>query len=239
MPDRTLDRRALLGGGMLGGMLTTLGGFRGASPALPSPANATLAQILDGAHALVARHLQGEQPNDEAWVHGATALFAQVDAMPPDPFGEMTAHEKAFLDAHSWTYRREGRVPEDGARPAVITHQIHVAPGGTIPLHDHRGMFGAILCADGDLEIRSFDVVAGGADSEEVTLQESTRQWLRPGRFSLLTRTRDNVHEFRAGPKGARVLDLFVWLHAAARSHDLAWVDDATKVARRYRARWV
>lgn len=73
-----------------------------------------------------------------------------------------------------------------------------------------------------------------------MTLQETNRAWLGPGRFSLLTRRRDNVHEFRAGPDGARVLDLFVWLDDGARSHDLAWIDDPAKApaSRRYRARW-
>ncbi len=72
-------------------------------------------------------------------------------------------------------------------------------------------------------------------------LQQTARSWLRPGRFSLLTRARDNVHEFRAGAAGARVLDLFAWLDATSRSHDLAWIGDPPRTAadRRHRARWL
>ncbi len=42
-----------------------------------------------------------------------------------------------------------------------------------------RGMSGAILCADGDLEIRSFDVVDGGTDTADVACRsrEGHRGW--------------------------------------------------------------
>lgn len=197
-----------------------------------------LAAIAAGAAELIATHL-GADPDDEAWVHGATALLARLDAPPPDPFAAMTAREQAFLRQHGWTFRRELAVPADGTRPAVICHQIHVPPDGAIPLHDHRDLFGAIVGVAGECEIRSFDIVDGGPDSAEVTLQERVRCWLAPGRFSLLTRRRDNVHEFRAGPQGARLLDLFVWLAPGAGSHDLVRVDDpAGRTDRRHRARW-
>lgn len=151
-------------------------------------------------------------------MHGATALLARLDEVPPDPFGTMSDRERALLNAHSWTFRRVDSAPGDGSRPAVITHQIHVAPGGRIPLHDHRDFFGAIIGVEGEVEIRSYDVTAGGREAKEVTLRETVLTWLGPGRFSLLTRARDNVHEFRAGPKGTRVLDLFVWLDRQPRA---------------------
>ncbi len=201
----------------------------------------SLAEVLAGAHALIDRHLAGGQhPDDEAWVHAATALFAQLGELPPDPFGDMTAPERAFLQQHGWTFRRVDSVPADRRRPAVITHQIHIPPGGRIPLHDHRGMFGAIVGAAGECEIRSFDLVEGDRDTPTVALREMDRTWLGAGRFALLTRSRDNVHEFRAGKAGARLLDLFVWLDEDARSHDLEWIDDPSTAPadRRYRARW-
>lgn len=200
----------------------------------------SLAEVLAAAHALIERHLQASPANDEAWVHAAAALFAQLGELPPDPFGEPTAQEREFLRQHSWMFRRVDAAPPDRARPAVITHQIHVAPGGKIPLHDHRQLFGAIVCAAGEVEIRSFDRVAGTVEDAEVVLQETARTWLTPGRYSLLTRNRDNVHEFRAGKAGVRLLDLFVWLDDDARSHDLVWVDDpaGSPPDRRYRARW-
>lgn len=246
LPSRVapFDRRAFLAAAVAAPLLQTPPPARPA-PAAPSaqraPANGlALADALAGARELVTEHLQGPAPNDEAWVHGAAALFAQVAELPPDPFGAMSEREAAFLRAHTWTFRRVDAVPADRARPAVITHQIHVAPGGRIPLHDHRELFGAIVLVDGELEIRSFDVVEGSAATATVTLQESNRAWLAPGRFALLTRARDNVHEFRAGAKGARLLDLFVWLGADSRSHDLTFVDDPDRAAadRRYRARW-
>jgi hypothetical protein len=73
--------------------------------------------------------------------------------------------------------------------------------------------------------VRNFDVVEGGADTAAVTLRESVVTHLRPGRYSLLTRARDNVHELVAGKAGARMLDLFAWLSPQARSVELRWLD--------------
>lgn len=217
-----------------------------AAAALPrrrSPAGTgrlSLAEVLASARELLTTHVLTTPPNDEAWVHGAGALFAQLAELPPDPFGALTPAEETFLRQHTWTFRRVDSAPQDRVRPAVITHQIHVAPNGRIPLHDHRELFGAIVVAAGEIEIRSFDIAAGDTTTDVVTLRETNRAWLVPGRFALLTRSRDNVHEFRAGPAGARLLDLFAWLGDDSRSHDLTWIDDpaSARADRCYRARW-
>lgn len=246
-PDRrAVDRRAFLAGAMALPLLPQGPG------AATRPGKLGLQDVLDRAHALVREHVDGRPEGDEAWVHAATAVLARLDAVPADPFAAMSDRERAFLGEHTWTFRRiasaGGERPIDAdidadpdtARAVVLTHQIHVAPGGAIPLHDHRDFFGAIVCADGEVEIRSFDLAQGSRDTDEVTVRETSRVWLRPGRFSLLTRTRDNVHEFRAGPQGARVLDLFVWLDRAAHSRTLDWIDDPASQPkdRCYRARW-
>ena len=239
-----LDRRTFLAvaatPALLAQQRATPAPARPRRPNPTGPGRLSLAEVLAGARELLATHVLTQPANDEAWVHGAGALFAQLAELPPDPFGELTAQEATFLRQHGWTFRRVDSAPVDRVRPAVITHQIHVPPGGRIPLHDHRELFGAIVVAAGELEIRSFDLVAGDAGTAEVTLRETNRAWLVPGRFALLTRRRDNVHEFRAGPAGARVLDLFAWLGEDSRSHDLAWIDDpaGAPADRRYRARW-
>jgi hypothetical protein len=240
IPSTTVhpDRRTFLGGALVAPLL------QGAGSPAPVPAPRTgplmLAEVLAGSLALLREQVLTGEPNEEAWVHGAAALFARLDAVPPDPFGAMTERERGFLAERGWTFRRADGVPADRSRPAVITHQIHVPANGAIPLHDHRQLFGAVLVAAGELEIRSFDVVDGDASTPQVVLQQTSRCWLRPGRFALLTRTRDHVHEFRAGAAGARVLDLFAWLDASAATHDLTWVDDADapRADRRWRARW-
>lgn len=232
-----IDRRSFLAAAMVA---PATAGTELRNPRRQHPGRLSLAEVLAAAHDLLATQVLKDPANDEAWVHGAGSLFAQLGELPPDPFGAMTDRESAFLREHTWTFRRVDAAPPEMTRPAVITHQLHVAPGGRIPLHDHRELFGAIVVASGELEIRSFDIVAGDASTEQVTLRESNRAWLVPGRFALLTRRRDNVHEFRAGPNGARLLDLFAWLREDSRSHDLAWIDDPTgePADRCYRARW-
>jgi hypothetical protein len=185
-----LDRRTFCGAAL--GCAAIPGPALGRLPAART-GRLTLAEVLTQAHTLIATHLRESEANDEAWVHAATALLAQLDEVPADPFGDMTAQERAFLEKHGWTFRRVDAAPATRERPAVITHQIHVPPGGTIPLHDHRGMFGGIVVAAGDVEIRSFDVVAGDRDAANVVLQETARVWLGPGRFALLTRPRQRA----------------------------------------------
>jgi hypothetical protein len=221
----------------LGGM-ACLARAHGQDPA--PPAGRTVADIVAAAAELATGIVREDPRSDEAWAFAATALLARLEEVPADPFTAMTAREEAFLAARGWTYRRvhAQRAPRDGAN--VITHQIWIPPGGQIPMHDHRDLFGAIVCVAGDVEVRSFDVVEGGVDTKEVILLESVRAWLRPGRYSLLTRARDNVHELRAGKDGARMLDLFAWLTPKSRSVELQLIEPlaATRPDRRYRAAW-
>lgn len=215
------DRRAFLA---LGGGAILGGGRCPRSAAHPD----TVEAIVEAAAALAAEIALDDPRHDAAWTFAATALLARLRQIPPDPFGAPTRREQEFLDARGWTFRRVhgARAPDAGAE--VITHQLWIPPGGMIPLHDHRDLFGAIVCVAGDVTIRNFDIVEGGTDTDEVTLRESVRSHLRPGRYSLLTRTRDNVHEFRAGDDGARMLDLFAWLTPQAHSVDLRWLDATT-----------
>jgi hypothetical protein len=200
----------------------------------------TVAGIVTAAAELAAGIVQEDPRADEAWAFAATALLARLEEVPADPFTAMTPREEAFLAAHGWTFRRvhAARAPRNGAN--VITHQIWIPPGGVIPMHDHRDLFGTIVCVAGEVDVRSFDVVEGGVDTKEVTLQESVRAWLRPRRYSLLTRARDNVHELRAGKDGARMLDLFAWLTSRSRSVELRLVEPlaATRAERCCRAAW-
>jgi len=201
----------------------------------------TIEAIVEAAAELAREVARDDPRRDEAWTFAATALLAGLREVPRDPFPSMTPRETAFLDAHGWTFRRVHAARAPDARADVITHQLWIPPGGAIPLHDHRDFFGAVVCVQGEVAVRSFDIVEGTADEPVVTLRESVQAWLQPGRYSLLTRARDNVHELRAGEQGARLLDLFAWLSPQARSAELRWLDDpaARPADRRYRAAWV
>lgn len=219
-PSAAHDRRAFFA---LGGA-AVLGG-RGPRPAAHPD---TVEAIVEAAAGLAAEIEADDRRHDEAWAFAATALLTRLREAPPDPFLTMTEREQAFLDARGWTFRRvhAAHVREGG--PRVITHQLWIPPGGTIPLHDHRDLFGAIVCVAGEVTVRNFDIVDGSTDTPKVALRESVCTHLRPGRYSLLTRARDNVHEFHAGKAGARLLDLFAWLTPQAHSVDLRWLDATT-----------
>ncbi len=69
--------------------------------------------------------------------------------------------------------------------------------------------------------MRSFEVV--GADArppkgKSFDIRETHDGLLFPGRASVLSRSRDNIHDVRAGKEGARLLDFFTFFNPAGQS---------------------
>jgi hypothetical protein len=120
--------------------------------------------------------------------------------------------------------------------------QLRFEPGASIPLHDHRDYNGILVGVEGEARVRNFEIF-GREDrppkGERFQIRETQRGILTPGRQSTLSRTRDNLHEVVAGPDGARLLDVFTFFSAEARSHDLEFRDKPGDAERRlYEAAW-
>lgn len=99
---------------------------------------------------------------------------------------------------------------------------MDLKPGGGFKLHDHRDYNGIILGLSGELRIRNFDIlgdVAVPPKGSTFQIREIRDDLILPGRFSMLGRRTENVHDLVAGPEGARVLDLFTFYAAGAQSY--------------------
>lgn len=119
--------------------------------------------------------------------------------------------------------------------PPVVVFDIHMQPGATIHLHDHRHYNGVLQCNEGSVRCRNFDIVqpdgasldiAAGevpASSESFLIRENKDLTLEPGQLSTLSRDRDNIHHVVAGPDGCKLSDVFTYFRREARSYELAW----------------
>ena len=92
--------------------------------------------------------------------------------------------------------------------------QYKLAAGAAIPYHDHRDYNGVLRIVEGTASIRSFEII--GADQRPPNggtflIRETRRELLGAGQLSTLSRTRDNIHDIRAGNDGVRLVDFFTF----------------------------
>jgi len=111
--------------------------------------------------------------------------------------------------------------------------QWRLAPGATLPAHNHNPADVISLCLKGACTVRHFDIVDGAPDyssKKPFLIRESRNDLLTPGRMSSLSTVRDNIHTFHAGKDGAMGIDInsilpgdkpFSFLDVAEKPRDL------------------
>jgi hypothetical protein len=96
------------------------------------------------------------------------------------------------------------------AAPLAII-QWRLAPGATLPAHNHTPADILSLCIEGECAIRHFDIVGDAPEyssRETFLIRETRNDLLTPGRVSSLSTTRDNIHTFHAGKEGTLGIDI-------------------------------
>lgn len=78
-----------------------------------------------------------------------------------------------------------------------------MAPHARFPPHDHPNYSVCTVCLDGECEVAHYERAADGA-----SVRRTRAQTLVAGRITTLSATRDNIHTFATGERGARGLDL-------------------------------
>ena len=89
--------------------------------------------------------------------------------------------------------------------------QWRLAPGATLPAHNHELADIISLCLQGECVVRHFDIVGEApqySSKDSFLIRETRSDLLTPGRMSSLSTTRDNIHTFRAGKEGALGIDI-------------------------------
>ena len=124
----------------------------------------------------------------------------------------------------------------------LLVMQFRLMPGAAIPYHDHRNYIGVLTVTEGTVRVRSFEV--DGAQPQpskgsRFQIRETDDTLLAIGDQSTLSRTRGNIHDLRAGPRGARFIDFFTLYREDAHSTYLNVADEARDpTSRLFDANW-
>ena len=140
-----------------------------------------------------------EFPADEYLFRLCAALTKLGGAGVPDPF--KVGWDKDGL--------RAGPVWIEGE---IFVVEQKLAPGTVLRAHNHPAFNGVSLVTAGDCEFRHFEPVGEVPDyrtglGEHFHLRETRAGILGVGRMSSFSRTRENIHWFRAGDDGATIVD--------------------------------
>lgn len=138
--------------------------------------------------------------DDDGLLHGLLADLARLD---PRRFPPRTTDSFRNGDFTSG--------PILGS-PEFLCLEFEMRPGAPIQAHNHVGWSFVSVGVEGEATVRHYEPDGAYPDpgaelGVPFDLREVQRMVLTRGRSSSLTRTRANIHAFRAGPEGARFLD--------------------------------
>jgi len=166
------------------------------------------------------------KPNEEAYLLQLSSLIARLDKAPEGNFPPKRV--VAAVDH----YRK---------MPLVVV-QFKLEAGAALPFHDHRDYIGILSSVAGEARVRSFEIQGDNPippAGSSFDIRETGSRILTPGRMSHLSRTRDNVHDIRAGKDGARLLDFFTFYSKEGKSVFMNVTDKPKDADRKiYEASW-
>jgi hypothetical protein len=137
---------------------------------------------------------------------------------------------------------KEFRKRLKGEAYGMAVVRFDLEPGKGFSHHDHRNYNGVILCVEGEAHITNYDILGDTPvppKGETFQIRQTRDDLILPGRFSSLGTKRDNVHELKAGPGGATVLDVFTFVAPFAKSYYMDVAPEPRDTALRiYDASW-
>ena len=145
--------------------------------------------------------LLGEQtPDEDRYLYELCALIREVplEALP-----------RMATPARDRNGVRSGGV---WGQDELMLVEFQMEPGAVIPAHNHVGYSFISMGISGSCLVRHFEPMddvppKSTGRSKTFRVRESRSSVLTLGRMSHLSRTRDNIHWFRAGQKGATFID--------------------------------
>ncbi|WP_169978510.1 cupin domain-containing protein [Tautonia rosea] len=172
--------------------------------------------MVDRLRPLARRLVAEDDPDEETYLRAVAELLSRLDPIP-----------------EPWS---EPRFPPGGDQayglslwyPPLVVFEIVMKPGAVIELHDHRFYNGVLMAVEGRVQVRNFEIFDREdlpPMGEEFLIRQTASRALEPGQSASLSRTRDNLHEVRAGDREVRLLDVFTYFRPEARSFEIAFDD--------------
>lgn len=231
-PGVTITRRRILQAGLAGAAGLLAAGCAGPGTRTdPGPdvtdEPLTIEQLLARVRPEARRMIASDRPDETAYLAAVSSLLARYQ--PEEPWSVREP------DDGRWSMNTVARVPP------VIVFEIRMRPGAKIDLHDHRHYNGVLVCREGSVRCRNFDIVQPDGRELDIAagevptggdflIRQNRDAILTRGLRSKLSRDRDNIHHVEAGPEGCVLSDLFTHFRPEARSYSIAW--DDTPVSR-------
>ena len=180
--------------------------------------------LFDEVHPLADRLVKAATPDEEAYLARVAGLARELAPLPaPDfPLGG---------DYAAVSLRK--------AYPVEIL-QFRMERDAWMPCHDHRDYNGVLVGLEGEILSARYEILGEEAVPRGVFQVKKTREErIVPGIVSTLARRRENLHELRAGSRGARFLDVFTRFKPEAASHFLTLDPESSGVGEGiYEATW-
>jgi hypothetical protein len=161
-------------------------------------AEATFEDIAKQIGQLALTMIQNPNRNEDEYLFQAAALVMKMKEFPTPQFGE------PFMKV------LYGSISFRGSGIAVI--QWKMEPNTTYPAHNHPGYTGMSVGIRGECRMRNFTYVGKPPEfssKERFAVRETQNTLLREGTVtSIMSTTRDNIHELHAGPQGIIAADI-------------------------------
>ena len=127
----------------------------------------------------------------------------------------------------------------------IFVVELTLEPHAEIQPHNHPSHNAVSLGLAGTCQYEHYEIVGKAPPSipgtPSFTVQRTRSGLLFPGRLSELTRTRDNIHTFRAGKDGATILDFTSTVGNPKTEFSALQIDTKPRdtFSRLYQARWL
>lgn len=172
---------------------------------------------------------------DEVYAAQLAAWIARVpvDQLPRLDVGDREPFD-GLLGGPSWF-----------PAPCIVV-EFQMQPGAVLRPHNHPPQVVVTVALEGECEVRHYETgpdapPCTAIDGTEFVVRETKRALMTPGRSTSLTRTRDGIHGFVAGPRGATLLDFICATTDDVETFSYLSID-AKPIADspdRHRARWI
>jgi hypothetical protein len=201
-PGVVIDRRMFISAAVLASAAGS--SVLASALAAEAPADNAFSSLMQRLQKIGAQLPAVSAAEQNAYIYRLAATAMLVDRFP---MPKLEAYGKTAIEIGPL-----GRTDPADRIHGVALVAYRMAPGALLEPHNHPHYSVTTIGIEGEAEVRHFEPAQDAppmTSRERFVVRKTAQRVIRPGEASTLTPSRDNVHTFRAGPQGARLVDLF------------------------------